>query len=342
VLLKSSAGSECTPNIPLLLFDGFYGGEVDRITQAIAHDRILMVAGGIGITFFLSFLPNLLEALTTRQGDATVEIPPKEVYLHWICRDEGLVEYVWTHYLFPKIRSLHQCSEAVKFKIFIHYTSTNVDVVEEAHSDKITVDNNMSGRMNSWNASSVGQDVAPGVMCPSWKTSRIQNIIPSLLCVTTYCSGVFVIWNQYLLYKNDDRIWVPLTGLLCLLGLGICVSILVLSVLLRFPQGVCSKLVSADMELSRATQTNVCTSHSPPEVICTLLDSSEIVQIGKAWGRPSMEDIFVPELRNVTSIGVFLCGPNSLVKEVKQYCSSLSQGGARRTRYNIYEESFCL
>jgi predicted ferric reductase len=56
---NNSVCLECSHDTPLLLFDGFYGGEINRVKQAVDHDHIMMVAGGIGITFFLSFLPNL-------------------------------------------------------------------------------------------------------------------------------------------------------------------------------------------------------------------------------------------------------------------------------------------
>jgi hypothetical protein len=334
--------------IPLLLLDGFYGGEIDRVKQAVHHERIVMVAGGIGITFFLSFLPNLLAALTSKQGDVSLEIPTKEVYLHWICREEGLVDYVLTHYLFPEVRSLHQqCSDAVKLKILIYCTSTNVEAAEGVHGGKITAGNNsMLGTTKSWIASGLGLDVTPALMCPSWKTSRIQNIIPSLLCVTTYWVGLFVIWNQYIKYKNDDRTWVPLTGLFFLSGLSIYVSILALYVLQRSEKvTVCqdASKMGLDTGSSTASQTNVCTSHCPLGVGCQLLESSKIVHFSKDWRRPSMEDIFWGGVQGkVNSTGVFLCGPDSLVKDVRLYVSSLSAGCTRSARYSIYEESFCL
>jgi hypothetical protein len=103
-----------------------------------------------------------------------------------------LVDYMLTHYLFPAVQSLHQqCSGAVKLNILIYCTSTKLEATERVYGSEIMAGNNsMLGRMKSWNASGLGLDVTPAVMCPSWKTSRIQIIIPSLLCVTTYWGGL--------------------------------------------------------------------------------------------------------------------------------------------------------
>lgn len=69
---------------PRLEIQGFYGG--DRTTQLLQHDRVVMVAGGIGITPFLSAL------LQREQRNAAVE-------LHWMCRDPALIDYVRREYL---------------------------------------------------------------------------------------------------------------------------------------------------------------------------------------------------------------------------------------------------
>lgn len=346
-LYNSAASSR---GIPLILFDGFYGGETNRVKQALAHEAVVMVAGGIGITFFLSFLPNLLAALTMKRGDASAEIPTKEVKLHWICREEGLVDHVLTHYIFPTVRSLCKSNDNFKLQIFVHHTAEKAASMEEANSESNIPKNlNFTAKItNTCNTAILGRSVSPSVMCPTWKTSRVQNIIPSLLCITTYWSGLFIIWNQFIKFKNDDRIMVQITGLSFIFGISIYALILSLSLLHWYERASmhqdCPKPVS-DIELHYpsldATSSNALSSHSSVGVECQL-QSSNVIGIEENWGRPFIDDIFSYTAGRVKTTGIFICGPASLTQEVRRYFSSFSVNQGLDKKYVVYEESFCL
>lgn len=84
---------------PSILLDGFYFGP-DWAAQAMRYDVVLIVAGGIGITPFLSMIQMMHKALNRCHEEdeageeATSAITTRCVDLHWSCRDIGLIRYV--------------------------------------------------------------------------------------------------------------------------------------------------------------------------------------------------------------------------------------------------------
>lgn len=78
----------CEANLPSIFLDGMYGCS-QRVAQVSSHDVSLIIAGGIGITPYLSLVT-----------DAKMTCP--KVILHWLCRDTALIHYVEEHYLSKK------------------------------------------------------------------------------------------------------------------------------------------------------------------------------------------------------------------------------------------------
>jgi hypothetical protein len=95
--------------LPLILVDGFYSGTSDWIANALNHDVVLVAAGGVGVTPFLTFLPILLKEFlssTDNDGDGDGNRNDKlstlkTVSLLWCCRDEALIKHVIRSYLLP-------------------------------------------------------------------------------------------------------------------------------------------------------------------------------------------------------------------------------------------------
>uniref|UniRef100_A0A6U6I807 FAD-binding FR-type domain-containing protein n=1 Tax=Odontella aurita TaxID=265563 RepID=A0A6U6I807_9STRA len=91
---QSTMDDESSPSSrpPLLLADGFHG-PTDRLSQALGHDVVIIVAGGIGITPYLSLLHELRSALARGVGNTRL------LKLHWVCRDQKLIDFVRAEYL---------------------------------------------------------------------------------------------------------------------------------------------------------------------------------------------------------------------------------------------------
>jgi predicted ferric reductase len=106
-----------TEKYPLILIDGIYDIP-DRMRQALDHDIVCIVAGGIGIVSYLDMLLQLHSMQTTGQL--------KKVVLHWVCRDEGLIEHVAETHFRKLDRGEQETSSSswMDVQIVIHHTSS--------------------------------------------------------------------------------------------------------------------------------------------------------------------------------------------------------------------------
>jgi len=108
---------------PAIYLDGFHGSP-NRIQQAFQHDVVVLVAGGIGITPYLSLLPNLLQQASNTHNHHHYLL--KKVVLHWNCRDPALISYVKREYLDPLLllaTELNHGDSTTRFRIIIHNTA---------------------------------------------------------------------------------------------------------------------------------------------------------------------------------------------------------------------------
>lgn len=105
---------------PIVQVDAFYGPQ-NRVEQALRHDIVVIIAGGIGITPYLSLLYSLCSELNHGTNHTT-----KEVILHWMCRDVNLINFIQNKYFQPmretqRVERGESCSG--KIRIVIHTTA---------------------------------------------------------------------------------------------------------------------------------------------------------------------------------------------------------------------------
>merc|ERR1711957_227956 len=122
--------------IPKLMIDGWHG--VDTFAEAVNHDKVVLVAAGIGITAHMSLFCELVEMLCfqkdglfTKQSDVLTCLQTKEVTLHWMCRDENLIRFITDEYFAPflaRASSAHASKEftlengPARCRVVIHRT----------------------------------------------------------------------------------------------------------------------------------------------------------------------------------------------------------------------------
>jgi ferredoxin-NADP reductase len=126
------------PRLPVLRLDGFYGTTNRLRTALLQHDVILIVAGGIGITPYLSLLHQLHQNLVVSRRQAKLDelqeqelqhqqslvlqqgtsvdisfgadydsssrhnrqFRSKRIVVHWMCRDAALIDYIKREYFY--------------------------------------------------------------------------------------------------------------------------------------------------------------------------------------------------------------------------------------------------
>jgi predicted ferric reductase len=113
---KQLAEHLTAPTRPVTLLDGFYAG-ANRCKEALLHDHVTIVAGGVAITPFLSMIPALIKEISCNAANSCYT---RGISLHWACREHGLLSYVSTNYLslFQKQARL----VGIAFDITIYHT----------------------------------------------------------------------------------------------------------------------------------------------------------------------------------------------------------------------------
>ena len=91
ILLEAEAG------IPIIHMDGLHCC-ASRLQQVRHHDVNVLVAGGVGVTPFLSLFGEAVET----NDDIANHHPSRmrRLSFHWMCRDSSLIEYIRREYLY--------------------------------------------------------------------------------------------------------------------------------------------------------------------------------------------------------------------------------------------------
>lgn len=102
---------------PVLHLSGYYG-PTRRVADALQHDAVVLVAGGIGVVPYLTVIDALIDKLTQE----TESFQADDISLHWICRDSSLIRFVLREHL-DHLRS-KASSSGVVFRTTIYQTGT--------------------------------------------------------------------------------------------------------------------------------------------------------------------------------------------------------------------------
>ena len=107
---------------PRIFLEGFHGSP-NRMDQLRRHDSVLILAGGIGITPYLSLLTTIRQSWPGTKKPSPLDQDnftcAKVIQLHWICRDRGLIDYIRSEYL---NRIVETVSGDYQIHCTIHYT----------------------------------------------------------------------------------------------------------------------------------------------------------------------------------------------------------------------------
>jgi predicted ferric reductase len=108
------------PKRPVTLIDGFYRAS-DHCQEALRHDHVTIVTGGIGITPFISMIFTLLSAIYPVEGAPSL----RSITMIWSCRELGLVNFVKEHY-FDDMLNIAKSIPGFTLKLKIFCTSQKV------------------------------------------------------------------------------------------------------------------------------------------------------------------------------------------------------------------------
>ncbi len=224
-----------TTALPRIFMEGFYGPS-NRLSHILHHhDHVMFLAGGIGITPYLSLLFNILQSSCHRRCD---DVGLNKITFVWICRDTALVEYVKRNYFEPILELLQddrnnarrQHPKKIELQINIHqthqhqrkdgreksttgmripknvsYTSleqelTNEQVdnpTNEIHSNRGVVQNPGYG---------AGVPFIPSKLFPGPRSTMRSNFVSFTIYMCIVWPGLMIVWYMYTRYQNKVTI----------------------------------------------------------------------------------------------------------------------------------------
>jgi predicted ferric reductase len=147
---KQLAKHLTAPTRPVTILDGFYAG-ANRCNEALLHDHVTIVAGGVAITPFLSMIPSLINEVSS---NGTHSSYTKSISLHWACREKGLLSHIGKNYL--TLFQTQARAAGISFDITIYNTGAKpVEDCENAFDKTSEFDLSLkdSSRTRSENAS---------------------------------------------------------------------------------------------------------------------------------------------------------------------------------------------
>jgi predicted ferric reductase len=362
-LLQSSLPGSTRPKV---LVDGFYGVE-NRPTQALLHETVVIIAGGVGITSYISmlfFLCSNLNRQDLRKDDDrfedNFETSPqtqrsKTIILHWICRDEGLIQHFNDSYFKNLSNNFQKMNKGnVQVRIFIHHTKKPSP---DNHINQISIeegDTSQHGQRDGLHQerSKRGHAFKPGSL--SWgKKGNLFLNIPQALFLSS------VVWgSQWLVIYFTDNfqgksivVYTRCYIIVAVFILAIIASLLYLLILkltslcyqiisrwnyqklkhdgsegIEFPAnfaqdeeqlGFSTKLEQADKATHDANL------------------SQNSVKVEHQNGRPDIIALINQILEVEHDIGMFLCIPTFLKQSIKEL---VNEKQCRGKRCAIYEE----
>ena len=353
------------------ILDGYHG-QADRMEQALRHDTIALVAGGIGITPYLSLLHYLYEYrrseeeefLKTSNHARRQPSTLRKVVLHWVCRDASLIEYARKEYIDPLLR-LPQ-TPSLEIQIVIHDTTVRDAAVQLPLRNYASFEQHCyedAGLLPSTNAgdASLSRPFTPSKLAPSLDGPIRDKIVPSVSFFIVSWVGLYTTWKSSLATMGSRFLLPRMLGPLLILLLASVVSltakVLTKSIARRKAKlqsqmpsrtyrDTASRLEASSLELPTPRQDvppiSICDEEAP--VDCG--SGKGYVPLIRKTGRPPVDE-FLSILDKAEHAGLFVCGPKALTDDIRDKlhqsqssCNTLQHCGCTRPSISLYEESF--
>lgn len=332
---------------PKILVEGYYGTD-DHLSHALGHDKVIIVAGGIGIVSYISLINSICSAAMkassptdTNGMHSDPDFQTKTLVLHWVCRDEGLIKFMLNRYLEIDKESIS--ITGFSFNISIHHTSKTSDSIVEIGPGE--VDGNLVNN-DGWVEHETplrGKPLVTNILSIG-HAKVLQNFPAAAFFSLLAWGSVFIILY---FYNNVQSKRVVFTRTYSLIVISLYTTVLSTFgvFLVQWTSHHNYSSLRSDASFSKRSSKRtlndvVSNGDSKRDLTeCTELSSddssldlkiplSSLFGIHHSRGRPNFDN----DAFSAPGTCVFICGPSPLVKSVKECC----KGG----KSAIYEEIF--
>jgi predicted ferric reductase len=353
---------------PVTMLDGFYKG-TNRCQEAMGHDCVSIVSGGVALTPFLSMIP----ALLTEISNGLVDSPLRTISVHWACREEGLMKHITENY-FEFFQEQARALGKVKLEITIYYTGKTIkkgsegensplDLTESPHSEnndssstastgdlleKGIVDTQTPERVVSDNSNAPIRDgdptvhpveIAPGLGFPmelarmmGGRFSKFYFNIPVFVAFNIpVWIGFVILFETYdwNLQENFKQMAATTVMTLVMTAMFGVFGVLVEASVLHLGKYWPTPTFD-DFEIYLPLK------HGAPVSKCNL--QSEYTSLNIVYGRPTGKQVLAAA-ESSEAPGIFMCGPVPMVDMVRKETNK-QNSWLGLTRFCLYEEPF--
>lgn len=326
---------------PKILVEGFHGGE-NLLTQASRHKTVVILAGGVGMTSYLTLLSMLCssgghtngEPEDTTYQNSTQEQRCKKILVHWFCRDEGLIAH-FNECHFKKLKD-NNCSEGnlnsfPDIQLFIHHTTkNNVQTTRSNQGEEIEIQNSL--QQNAFNV---------GLFSWGKKGYLFENTPQSIVFSCMLWSSQ---WLVELFYNNfHGKTTVVYTRTFVILAIVALMAVLpLLYFLLLRLYAICYRFIGLckyqHLIIEKDSVIEIPIDKTSMGTFSESLDESQScceVKIEHHNGRPDINAVINEICDNEDDIGLFMCLPSFLKQSIKDKVLTKRCG---RGRCAVYEE----
>ncbi|KAL3938376.1 MAG: hypothetical protein SGBAC_006695 [Bacillariaceae sp.] len=352
----SSASSVDSISYPSVVVNGVRSG-TNQWKHAMEHDNLIVFAGGVGIVTYISLLSSMAslskshdELYSTEERGAVIH-KQRAVCVHWACRDEGLIDYVSEKYLAPLQDRSREGSSNIDITVVIHHTSLTPRVSVVQQEGAFAASGSDISKLHLPIASSF--ESGDGIR---------RNLIAGIAFGLIGSGGSIIITYCYENIQEKHVVETRSIAIVALIAWSIAVATFVIAAK-RFStsvpsQGLYSK-VNKDVEIE-CTELGQLQSDtdSRPETSdsdCKRKFAGNEGSGEKSWmtvlhedERPNLKFAiqaatnYSSDENKHQSIGVFVCGPNSLINAVRATADSFNEerNSDNMVSIDVYDEIF--
>lgn len=346
--LMKSTGDYPTEEIPRIHVDGFHGPYA-RAQQVLKHDFAVLVAGGIGITAYLSVLEEVKAVLASRVA-STTDAPQTEIVLHWSCRDKNLINYVREKYLEPLLPS--SSGSSFRMRLVVH--NTDVASSWERYSGRPEMTPEASDDTQTRPVVGDGLPFTPTMFSPGSRIGIKGNIPVFVTFTASAWLGLWVIWylyiNRFHSHQILPRFWGALAFAAVALGIAIIANFFMRRRSLETSDAFLWQPVDREdenrieMESIEKGGAGLNEEDDGEDVLAAEPDAIDAVTYEEKTGRPSVHDL-LKGVEEAKCPGLFMCGPTQLMDDLKEAAEERCMIRIRQCiqgtpHIAIYEETF--
>lgn len=352
--------------LPVIQLSGLYGCPT-RMHQVRHHTNNIWVAGGIGVTPFLSLLWDVVESNAHDVKEAWLPQYASRLQtlsLHWACRSWSLLQYIQAEYIDkPQLTQKH--TPYCQTRIYLYHTGDSSLKLHE-HDEKGPGTFVSNARIRRY---AVASDEASPMIREPFRLSRLapgrrirDNLLTCLTMSILLWPGLAIVWLSYKVFQHGEEMMgrgvAPLVLLVYMASISWLVSRFV--PYHWFGKGwskadVEFKLLNDDSEHSYEERLTLSQDSSMVELSETSLQQEQDenphrvrVTIHSEGRRPDLATILEQETLEGKHPAVFSSGPSHMSNHVRAILEEVStarsqvQPTCQAPLVTLYDEAFLL